>query len=95
MHNKVKSTKNVRVLVANGQGVMLDPNPSDVQGEWKRMPGISSTYVPVKGSFVVKASEESDSGIPGEVLEPRALAALVGVASAMFVAERGKKRQAE
>lgn len=84
----------MKAVVANGQGVMLDPNPSDVQGEWKRMPGISSAYVSVKGSFTVTTPEESDSGIPAEVLEPRILA-LVGVASAMFTAKRGKKRQAE
>ena len=77
----------MKAVVANGQGEMLDPNPSDVQGEWKRMPRIS-------GSFTVRAPEESDSGIPAEVLEPRILA-LVGVASAVFTAKRGKKRQAE
>lgn len=80
----------MKAVVANGQGVMLDPNPSDVQREWKWMPGISSAY---KGSFTAKTPEESDSGIHGEVLEPRILA-LVGAASAAFTAKRGNKRQA-
>jgi len=92
--------------VANGQGVMPDPNPSAVQGEWKWLPGVgfvaagkysaylifSSVYAPVKGSFIVKAPEESDPGTP-QVPEPATLA-LLGIASAMFAAKRGKKRQA-
>lgn len=103
--------------VANGQGIMPDPNPSALQGEWKWMPGIGfitagqysaylifgSASAPTAGSFTVKAPEESDPGIPGEVgetgktsniPEPGALA-LLGIASAMLAARRGKKRQAE
>jgi hypothetical protein len=88
--------------VANGQGVMPDPNPSAVQGEWKWLPGIgfvtagkysaylifSSVYAPVKGSFTIKAPEEGDPGKPA-VPEPGTLA-LLGIASAMFAAKRGK-----
>jgi hypothetical protein len=97
--------------VANGQGVMSDPNPSALQGEWEWMPGVGfitageysaylifgSAYAPTAGSFTVKAPEESDPGVPNgasEVPEPGILA-LFGIASAMFAAKRGKKRQAE
>jgi len=112
--------------VADGQGVMPDPNPSAVQGEWKWTPGVgfitagkysaylifSSAYAPTVGSFTVKTPAESDSGVPGgtgatgatgttdttgavnQVPEPGILA-LLGIASAMFAAKRGKKRQAE
>ena len=100
-----------QVVVANGQGVMSDPNPSALQGEWEWMPGVGfitageysaylifgSAYAPTAGSFTVKAPEESDPGVPNgasEVPEPGILA-LFGIASAMFAAKRGKKRQAE
>lgn len=103
--------------VANGQGIMPDPNPSALQGEWKWMPGIGfitagqysaylifgSASAPTAGSFTVKVPGESAPGIPGEgggtgktsnIPEPGALA-LLGIASAMLAARRGKKRQAE
>ena len=97
--------------VANGQGVMPDPNPSAVQGEWKWMPGVgfitageysaylifSSVYAPTAGSFAVKAPEEGDAGVPNEVGEvpEPGILTLFGIASAMFAAKRRKKHQAE
>ncbi|MGA2323703.1 MAG: PEP-CTERM sorting domain-containing protein [Sedimentisphaerales bacterium] len=94
--------------VANGQGITPDPNPSALQGEWKWTPVVgfitageysaylifSSVYAPTTGSFEIKAPEEGDAGVPGEVPEPGILA-LFGIASAMFAAKRGEKRQAE
>ncbi len=52
----------------------------------------SSPYTPIAGGFKVERSTETEPPVP-EVPEPATLA-LLGIASAMFAAKRGKKRQA-
>jgi hypothetical protein len=90
--------------VADGAGIMSDPNPSTTQGEWKWTPGVgfvsaqnksaflifSSVYGPTKGSFVIRGPEEEEPPVP----EPGTLA-LFGVASGLFLAKRTRKRQSQ
>ncbi len=90
--------------LAAGDGIMSDPNPSSVQGEWKWKAGtgfvtagkysayllFSSLYAPVSGSFVVRSSEESDPGEPDRTTPEPGSLALLTMASAMFAAKRAK-----
>jgi len=95
--------------VADGAGIMTDPNPSDddKQGEWSWTPGVgfvsagaksaflifSSVYGPTKGSFVIRGPDEEEPPGP-EAPEPGTLA-LLGTAAGMFFAKRTKKRQSQ
>lgn len=88
---------------AVGEGAMPD-NPSVEQGKWVWSSGgldtvgatsayliFGSIYAPKVGGFKVEAPS-GDEPVP-EVPEPGTVA-LLGIASAMFAAKRGKKRQA-
>ena len=101
------SRANATQAVAYQVGKMPDPNPTAAQGEWEWSSAgdgfisnngysailiFGSPFAPKAGGFVVN----SDKGVPprpGDVPEPATLA-LIGIASAMFAAKRGKKRQA-
>jgi len=100
------SRANGTQAVAYQDGKMPAPNPSAAQGEWEWSTAgdgfISSTngysaililgspYAPKAGGFKVNANK-GEPPIPTP--EPATLA-LLGIASAMFAAKRGKKRQA-
>jgi hypothetical protein len=86
-------------------GKMPDPNPSAAQGEWEWSTAgdgfisnngysailiLGSPNAPKAGGFEVNA----DKGEPSIPTPEPATLALLGIASAMFVAKRGKKRQA-
>lgn len=85
------------------QGVMPNPNPSAVQGEWVWASGayvsagrysafliFSSPNAPTKGSFKIEGPQE-EPPVPA-VPEPGTIA-LLGVASGIFITNRRKKRQ--
>ncbi len=56
---------------------------------------LSSDNAPTRGSFKVESGTESNPIVPGnETPEPCTLA-LFGIASALYAAKRGRKRQAE
>ena len=54
----------------------------------------SSDNAPTRGSFKVEAASGSDPVVPDPVPEPCTLT-LFGIASALYAAKRGRKRQAE
>jgi hypothetical protein len=93
-----------QAVQAGGGGIMPD-NPSLEQGKWVWSSGgvdtvgaisaylvFGSQYAPKVGDYKVEVPS-GDVPNPGEVPEPCTLA-LIGIASAMFAAKRGKKRQA-
>jgi hypothetical protein len=55
----------------------------------------SSDNAPTKGSFKVEASSGTDPAVPGEDVPEPCTLALFGIASALYAAKRGRKRQAE
>jgi PEP-CTERM putative exosortase interaction domain len=92
---------------SDGSSLSVAPDPavSTQQGiwEWTASGGLlsagknswylifSSDNAPTKGSFEVEAASQTEPPVPTP--EPGTLA-LLGIASAMFAAKRGKKRQA-
>jgi hypothetical protein len=55
----------------------------------------SSGNAPTKGSFKVEADAGTDPVVPGEDVPEPCTLALFGIASALYAAKRGRKRQAE
>ncbi len=83
-----------------GAGISPDPAVSATQGMWVWSDGVvageyswylifSSNYAPTNGDFTV--SDESPAPVPTP--EPCTMA-LFGIASALYAAKRGRKRQA-
>lgn len=86
---------------STGTGISPDPAVSAIQGVWV-WDGIvagkyswylifSSDYAPTKGDFAINTA--STTPPPAPTPEPATIA-LVGVASALYAAKRGRKRQA-
>jgi hypothetical protein len=101
-----QSTMNSSTSQSDGFLTSVKPGPCAEQGLWEWTPDtgfvgagdrswyliFSSNYAPVKGSFKVEtAGDEGDISHPTP--EPASLA-LLGAASALFAAKRGRKRQA-
>ena len=101
MHSSCAQSDGSALSVAPSPGVCSE----QAMWEWTASGGLlsagknswylifSSDNAPVKGSFRVEAASETDPPVP-EVPEPGTLA-LFGIASALYAAKRGRKRQAE
>jgi len=91
--------------VADGAGVIAEPNPSTEQGEWTWAEGVgfvqagqkssfllfSSIYGPTRGSFEIRAPEEELPPGPEKVPEPASIVFL-GLASSWFITRRTKNK---
>ncbi len=91
---------------SDGSALSIAPDPCPEQGKWEwsvssgfLTAGKNSWYLiyssdlaPVKGNFRVEAASQTEPPVP-PVPEPCTLA-LFGIASTLFAAKRGRKRQA-